>query len=684
MNNLFYKKTTLVIFVLLTKCIIAQEVKQDSTRHQADFKTIVKGKQVIFKSELSPLRQIAGAPKAYWENYWEFGDGNYSFKENPTHTYKDSGTYTARLAATNNYDDGKPPTTRPKSIIISSNETASNEQDILVNEDHKLISLHNGFRIQNNREPSPNQEMQLIVSYANDKEITTNGTLYLFFNDKKFKNKNFELTDIRTYYNEKEIGEDALLSKVLSKNTLIQSTGITSIIENKKLLKDTLSQNLQQSLNDAKNSYYDYKAWYVSDIAPKEERNMFFTLKTTPEMLKDTSAILTIRGIYVPERGSTSHKITEKEMEIVLSHDPNKMSVYNSKLNYRLVRFKRLKYKIRFQNNGEGPATLIKLNTEIPKMLDKYSLKVLDMYPKVPICPDEKEVRYSCLDTVFYKNKISFQFKNIYLPGSNQKNVFEKDSTKGFVKYSLKFGKNFHKVKSKSQTAIIFDKNEPIITNVSTSRFKTGLSIGAKAGYNYFFSSNQEIDFLGILHKTTFETSANGFFAGTTFSPYKSYKWYLQAEIMASKQFINGTNYSEIIENNSPVGVPVIYKETSTLDIINNTIDIVPISVRYNVNSIIGLGLGTQISSNFFQDSNINTERKAFYYIQGMQQEEIQSLYRKTEYNYTNKKITLNNYGLFLDFTIGASRIGPSVGLRYIQNFAEPNKQLHTYAIWKF
>ncbi len=679
MKNLFYKKTVLVIFILLTKCITAQEVKQDSTRHQADFKTIIKGKQVIFKAELSPLRQIAGAPKAYWENYWEFGDGDYSLKENPTHTYKDAGTYTARLAATNNYDDGKPPTTRPKSIFISNTETASNEQDILINEDHKLIALHNGFRIQNNREPSPNQEMQLIVSYANDKKITTNGTLYLFFNDKKFKNKNFELIDIRTYYNEKEIGEDALLSKALSKNTLIQSTGITSIIENKNLLKDTLSQNLQQSLNDAKNNYYDYKAWYVSDVAPNEERNMFFTLKTTPEMLKDTSAILTIRSIYVPERGSTSHKITEKEMEIVVSHDPNKMSVYNSKLNYRLVRFKRLKYKIRFQNNGEGPASLIKLNTEIPEMLDKYSLKVLDMYPKVPICPDGKEVRYSCIDTVFYKDKISFQFKNIYLPGSNQKNVFEKDSTKGFVKYSLKFAKDFHKVRSKSKTEIIFDKNPPIVTNTSTASFKPGISIGAKAGYNHFFTSDEKLGVADLESDTKYDTSANGFFVGVTISPFKAYKWYWQSEIMASVQYIESKNFETIQENAN--GITTTTETKNNIDTQKKYLDIVPVSVRYNINSIIGLGFGPQVSINGWQKSILIKDQTITQSDAGQVFNERNNYHREAVYK---KELTINNYGLFLDFTVGASRIGPSVGLRYIQNFTKPTKQLQAYAIWKF
>jgi hypothetical protein len=92
-------------------------------------------------------------------------------------------------------------------------------------------------------------------------------------------------------------------------------------------------------------------------------------------------------------------------------------------MNYRLVRFKTLKYKIKFQNNGEGPARTIRLETDIPEMLDKSTLKVVDMYPKCDICP-KKEVLYSCLDTMFTDTQAIFTFKNIYLPGSEQKKLF--------------------------------------------------------------------------------------------------------------------------------------------------------------------------------------------------------------------------------------------------------------------
>jgi hypothetical protein len=348
------------------------------------------------------------------------------------------------------------------------------------------------------------------------------------------------------------------------------------------------------------------------------------------------------------------------------------------------VRFKRLKYKVRFQNNGEGPASLIKLNTDIPKMLDRTTLRVIDMYPKVPICPDNKEVRYSCLDTVFYDDKVSFQFKNIYLPGSNQKGVHEKDSTKGFVKYSMKFGKDFHKVKSTSRTEIIFDKNEPIITNSSTARFKPGISIGAKAGYNYFFTSDENLDFNEAANNTDFDTTASGFFAGVTISPYKSYKFYLQAEVMASVQHIKSTSFSEEFDDGVAVGFPTINQTQHKSETQKNYLDIVPVSMRYNVNSIIGLGFGPQISISGWQKSLNFKDTRVFLNANGVPEEELTDLETHTCETTYNKGIELNNYGVFADITIGLARIGPSVGIRYIQNFNEPTKQLQTYAIWKF
>jgi hypothetical protein len=364
----------------------------------------------------------------------------------------------------------------------------------------------------------------------------------------------------------------------------------------------------------------------------------------------------------VPDGNYKDHKVKELEMEIVTSHDPNNMSSNGTFLNYRLVRSKKIKYKIRFQNNGEGPASMIRLETDIPEMFDKASIEVLDMYPKVKICP-KGDVSFSCLDTTYTKEKAIFTFKNIYLPGSNQKNVEERDSTKGFVKYRIKFGDDFHKKKTKSKTAIIFDKNEPIITNTSTTRFLPGISIGAKAGYNYF--ANLE--------------KSKSYFLAATISPYKSYRWYWQAELESSLHTFNGgaTNSEEAVD--LVQGLKEITRTAITTNY--NNIDVsIPLLMRYNINNFIGIGAGVQGTI------SVNEERSEAIFIEKFQKEgDTERLIdSRNEQNKITESFTNFRKGLLLEVTGGYARIGPSVGARYILNYENDYNYLQFYAIWKF
>lgn len=675
--------------LLYTLTCQSQEMTKDTLIRTANIEHNTNSNQVQFTANTPTLRQIAGAPKAYYSNFWEFGDGHYSTELNPTHTYQNKGTYTTRLAATNNYDDGLPPTSRPKKIEI--NDVSYSEFD---DENSNLLEAHHGFRLLNNREPSPNQEMEFVISYANEKNYTTQGKLYLFFNEYKYKDKNFNLIDSRTYYGESEIDayEPIVNSKNINPNDFILTSGINTVSEKAIFQEmDTIYKyNLPATLEEAKVAYQDLKIWAFDNLKPNEKRNLFLTFKTTPEMLKDTSAIISIRSIYVPE-GGDMHQIRTKEMEIVTSHDPNKMAVYNTKLNYRLVRFKRLKYKVRFQNNGEGPAQLIKLNVDIPEMLDKSSLEVIDMYPKVPICPDGQEVSYSCLDTVQMKDKISFRFKNIYLPGSNQKGVYEKDSTKGFVKYSLKFGKDFHKVRSKSKTAIIFDKNEPIITNTATSRFSTGVSIGARIGYNYFIPKNTKAtEFIGDadisieIPNVNTHTTGSSYFIGATYSPYKSYKWYYQAEAYLDYQE-NTSDKSFLYVDNQNYGFPLQVRKTTTTNQNQTNLLVVPASIRYNLNSIFALGAGVQVNLRMNGSQTENSENR-FYEYDEANPEPVYEItqYRTNLTSETKQKWAVYDYMPFVDVTGGISRIGPSLGVRYLYPIKKEQSILQFYAIWKF
>jgi len=650
---------SILFFFIFSFSLIAQNDKVIDTTKGTVIIDYKKTKNAVqFAPQTPPLNQIAGAPKAFYSHYWEFGDGEYSKTEKPQHSYKKAGEYEVKLWTTNNYDTGKPPVARPKKIKIEENTTSYNEE----------TSMTEDFSLQRNRDPIPEEDIVVIMSYKNTKNYSTNGKLYLFYNEEKYNDDNFELADTRLHHNEKHINlEDAIVSfNQIEENSNYYASVEKQLYKLKSRIQDsTDKKNLEQTLTEAKTSYKKASTLEFNNMKPNEERNVFYTLKTTPEMLKDTSAIISIRGIYVPDDNYKNHRVKTMEMEIVTSHDPNKMSSNATFLNYRLIRFKRPKFKIKFQNNGEGPAKTIRLETDIPDMFDKSTIRIEDMYPKCKICPKEKEVRYSCLDTTYTAKQAIFTFKNIYLPGSEQKNVKVYDSTKGFVKYSLKFAKDFHKKKTKSRTAIIFDKNEPIITNYSTTRFLPGISIGVKSGYNAFKDLKD----------------SKSYFIGATISPYKSYKWYWQIELLNSfHEYSGGTTITEELTSIT-AGGEQLFQRTTTNTTYNNIDWGIPVLARYNLNNYIGLGTGLQgmISISEKQTQDILIERfESINMLPGILVDSNESK-NESKNSFTNLRT-----GFLVEATAGFARIGPSIGARYIFNFKENYNYMQFYAIWKF
>ena len=649
------KPLSSIFFILFSVFSMGQTKVKDTITRRANIVFIQNGNTVTYKPETPPLIPIAGAPKPSYSYLWELGDGHYSKEAEPKHVYKNKGTYTARLAVTNNYDNGKPPATRPKKVAVN-DITDTNYKDIA------SIADQNGFAIIKNCDPVPDQEMVVVVGYQNMENYVSSGKLYLFYNEKQFKSNNFELVDFRTYANEREVKEKtiAAVNDLDNSNTYMASAENSFKI--KKYRNTTTEEDLDASLLDGNKTYHNVSILEFDDANPGETHNVFYTFKTTPEMIKDTSATVTMRGIFVPNRSYKNHKVKNLEMEIVTSHDPNKMGSNGSFMNYRLVRFKRVNFKTRFQNNGEGPARIIRLETDIPDMFDKKTFQVEDMYPKCPICPKGEEPTISCLDTIIKKNQIFFTFKNIYLPGSEQKNVHEKDSTKGFVKYSMKFTEDFHKVKTKSRTAIIFDKNEPIITNYATTRFLPGISIGAKAGYNVYPD----------LEKST------SYFVGATISPFKSYRFYWQAEWLnaINKYESGGTVIDQTVIG--PNGTKQFQRTTTTTENKNVNWEI-PVLIRYNINNYIGIGAGIQ--ANFDVSSEQNQTKKIETFEGGTDQFLMDT---RTESNSVKNSFVNLKTGVLFDLTFGFARIGPSLGARYVMNFEQNFNYFQFYGIWKF
>ena len=649
------KKLLYCFIFLSTIMMFAQTKLKDTITRRANITYNQKGNSVSFKPETPPLIPIAGAPKPSYSYLWELGDGHYSKQAEPKHVYKKKGNYSTRLAVTNNYDNGKPPATRPKKVAVN-DITDTDYKDIA------SIADQNGFEILKNCDPIPEQEMVVVVSYQNLENYVANGKLYLFYNEKQFKNNNFELVDFRTYAGEREVKENTIASIDDLDDTKNYLTSAENTFKFKKYKNTTTEEDLEASLKDAHTLYHNVSILEFDDANPNETRNVFYTFKTTPEMIKDTSATVTMRGIFVPNRSFKNHKVKNLEMEIVTSHDPNKMGSNGSFMNYRLVRFKRVKFKTRFQNNGEGPARKIRLETDIPDMFDKKTFQIEGMYPECPICPKGEEPTVSCLDTIIQKKQIIFTFKNIYLPGTEQKNVKEKDSTKGFIRYSMKFNEDFHKTNTRSRTSIIFDKNEPIITNYAVTRFLPGISIGAKAGYNFYPN----------LEKST------SYFVGATISPFKSYRFYWQAEwINALNQHNSTINIVNTFDTNAN-GTRRLIRTTTTTENKNVNWE-VPALIRYNINNYIGVGAGIQKNINVLSQQNQNKKIETF---EG-DKELILTATKTTNNTIKNSFIDLKT-GILFDLTAGFSRIGPSLGARYVINFEQDFNYFQVYGIWRF
>ena len=669
------KKYLSICFLFIVAFSNAQNKVKDTTVRRAKINYFQKDNSVRFAPETPPLIPIAGAPKPSYSYFWEMGDGHYSREAEPKHVYKTKGEYNARVAVTNNYDNGKPPATRPKKVAV--NDISSD-----LYKDIASIETENGLQIQKNCDPVPDQEMVVVLSYQNLENYVANGKLYLFYNEKQFKNKNFELLEYRAHNNEREIKQNivASVSDLDDSNTYLANQDFA--IANKKYLKTTSEEDLDATLLEANKNYLNSTVFEFDNLESKETKNLFFSFKTTPEMIKDTSAIVTMRSVFVPNRSFKNHKVKNLEMQIVTSHDPNKMGSNGQLLNYRLVRFKAVKFKTQFQNNGEGPARMIRLETDIPDMFDKKTFKIVDMYPKCPICPKGEAPTESCLDTIIKQKQIHFTFKNIYLPGTNQKNVKEKDSTKGFVQYSMKFGKDFNKTKTRSRTLIFFDKNEPIITNFATTRFMPGISIGARTGYNLYNKQN----------------NAKSYFLGATISPFKSYKFYWQSEFLINK-FENAEDLkaSDLAFKNDPISlgngviIDQYYKQTTTESrTISNILEVIPVSLRYNINRFIGLGVGTQFSSavtNIVEKSSLEQFYGLVISPNGVRSpgKEFDMLKKTIPEETKSKAFETVQTSFFVDITAGFARIGPSLGARYILNTTTADlSYVQFYGIWKF
>lgn len=633
----------------------------------------ISGDHVYFDAELRPLRQIAGAPEPFYSYFWEFGDGHFSFLQNPVHSYADSGLYSPRLYATNNYDDGPPPPVRPgklkapkpaaKSMMATTN---------FFKGDHQIT-------LQTNRMPKPQEEMVVILGYKNistTNPLSKSGTIALFYNDVQFDKDNFKISDIRLHHGEEKTTINNLMtlgSLSFSDMHLYAKNGPnTTLFSNQ-------NANVSKIIQEQKMAFRNAEAWKYSNLQSNEERFMFLSLETTPEMIKDTNAVVNLSAVFIPDDPLADIDVYKLELQIVASHDPNKMALKNNLMNYRFLgKEKTLTYKVRFQNTGKGPAKKVDVGINIPQVLDIQSVEIKDSSPKVILCKDTYSGQ-SCLDTIIKKDSIHFVFKNIYLPGIKQEGVNDKDSTKGFIEYQIKFKEKPKKLPFTSSAAIIFDKNEPIYTNAAKGKFKPGISPGIMIGYGSL-TSNHSVSGIGDKNYTI----------GFSISPYSPFRKYVQAELFlntyeASNELLNSYTLSKdtsMFANQSfqIITGREIYAQTKRVNL-----DFVPAHLRYNINNSIGLGIGALTSLTISENTTIIQRTNLLDYSRNAASgsKEPEKIHDDILLDKNNRSFAIVNASVFADLQLGLVRKGPALGIRYLQGVSNKDNRIFMYLSFK-
>jgi hypothetical protein len=655
------KNLALALLLLLGPALRAQEAPTPPPERLLDFNLREDpARGLAFEPQMPPLQQVAGAPPAYWSYFWEFGDGSFSRAASPSHQYARPGDYTVWLDATAHYDDGKKAKKKWKKTGGSGTKVAGTAPPM---PDVFDLKAQQAIAMATSSQPRAEEEISLVLSYRNLGALATDGRLHLFFNEKKYPSTHFRFGEARTHFGETA---DPLWSAAPPLGW-VPFSGWAGLAQRRAggasaSLSGNYEQNIiiEEMLRTARGKYRDEQAWRFQQCLPGEKRNLFATLGGTTAMLADTNAFIHLEAVFAPFDPVVPPARFELEIEIVSSHDPNAIAVSDNRVNYRLLGSKKLDYKIQFQNNGKGPAKTVEVQVETPKGLQLGGMTPLQWYPECPICPP-MPTNKSCLDTASRDGALTFTFRNIYLPGSNQEGVAQRDSTKGFVKYRLGAERQMPKRPFRSRARIVFDKNPPIYTNFTRTRFKVGLSPGLKAGYGFAPDAPRE----GYL------------FLGASLSPYKSWRWYPQLELLSG---IKGRREQPLTRQPGTVltqlnnGIPQL-DSLFTDTLVNIRQGFVsfelPVLLRKNFSRFFGMGFGASATL-LLESGETRSQRERTLInwnlqdtpagVAAVRQAETQLLDDGTETS--NFRRTRQQFAVFGDLSLGSVRAGPNLGAR--------------------
>ncbi|MBZ4189515.1 PKD domain-containing protein [Niabella beijingensis] len=648
----------MIVAVFAWSKLYSQEVPPSPSVADSSIRVAAAADTFKFSVLLPALTQIPGAPEPFYTHLWDFGDGHFSTESSPEHRYAEARDYDVYLYAVNNYDDGKKPERKKIKVAAKADNSVAS-----VSVAEKDFFKANGvFELKYNCMAKPNDTMVLLAGWKNTGTEEDQGKLYLFLNEKIFEQTCFENKGFR-FFNRGDssvpVMPDPMTALEPGKQLKITESGSppSSVVK---------IQNYAEANSTLMSTMLLYKNSYVVELGPTAPGTAHFTLaelKVTPEMIRDTNATVTVTGVYVPKKGNpVMHRLN---IPVVNSHDPNKMNLKGGRLSYRfLSRHKELTYKVRFQNTGKGPARKVALEISTPAALDPQTVAIKDLSPFCSPCSPGGEKR-GCWELEKKETGVRFTFHGIYLPGTNQKGVEDKDSTKGFMEFSIVTKKKLDPVPFKARTAIYFDKNEPIITNYATGRFRKGLSPIVMAGFEKAWGEGRVSD---------------GLVTGLAIAPLTPFRPFLQLELYY-KQGIKTRTGNYTFNQDGVIAIEgrkeLRYNRLDSL--VTNSVSqlkLIPVQLRHNFGNYFSAGAGISVTV----DMGGNTENELTYY--GISANGTVEEYKKQAAEKI-KSFSDIRVQPFIDIQLGKIKLGPHLGLRYYYN----NKNTgygFLYAGWRF
>lgn len=399
----------------------------------AQIQMTVKGKAVeVCPPKFSPAMPLPGAPAPHRNYFWIFSDGTFSQDSAVEKSFAQPGTYDVLLYTTDSYSTGGPPPPVGGEITMTDSVDDPRGRNVTLRPEWVVplgITSNRSLMLRGGRSLHalvPDEPTILVVSYGNPGEVEiSEGELRV----------DFELPSRL----------DSLVS-----------------LEAHHAFHGERLQDREEEGNPIRIHY--------ENLQPGEQRNLFLVIST--QVMPDStfsSPEIPMKVTHSPS-GDTQ-EVAESSLWLTVAEDPNRIRVDRRVLPWRKRNPNWLEYTVEFQNVGMGPANNIQILVQDEQgALDFSRIEVVSWYPPAPKA-EHFPTSPSLLHTQPQKdgNGATFLLHNVYLPGLNQPNDVQEDSTMGYVTFRVPTSRVYQPM-AKVKAVIKFDLQKAIETRPVRTR----------------------------------------------------------------------------------------------------------------------------------------------------------------------------------------------------------------------